>query len=327
MHPSCRQVGVTLVRGKSRIATPQVIWRTGRPVTLLSSDFMRADQLRTILVPHLGEQIDLVVSAVNPRNALDFEVWLRRQTARVHILLKHVAYRMTPEQVARLRSRSIAVGVDHIDGDLSKVDLSLFDFHISASISGAAALSDALRSSGTGVFRLLHHSDPRLGGLAIRDLEAPRAVYVGRGSNAILPKSVENRVKSFEVGADADMARIVPRLTDFNVHYCVRPNPSTANPLRSYKPFTKGHTAAACGSNVIACRGTDDVEASLGRDYPFLIDTADSKSILDCFSAVEGSFGGPVWREALERMRDLNQRVAPRSLAHDFQSIIAAVTA
>jgi hypothetical protein len=180
-------------------------WRLGpNPIRhrweerLWGGDLLRL-QMSELMKPHLPEHIELSFCPFYPR-FWSFERWLRKQPRAIYILLYKVGYEFSPEQVQRLRDKAIAVGVDHKDGDLSKVDLSLFDFHISASESGRKALDQLLAERAPEAARrpftdvLYQSPDTRLNGLPPRELDRLSTVYLGLRSNSSIPLKLPGRL-------------------------------------------------------------------------------------------------------------------------------------
>ncbi|TNC51961.1 hypothetical protein FHG66_03910 [Rubellimicrobium rubrum] len=301
--------------------------RRGRPVFLQrGSDIMRSQQLATLIQPHLPPHIDLSISII-PRIAFRWLTpWILAQPEAVFILLKNVAHAMSADQLDLLRKRAIAVGVDHIDGDPAAIDLGRFDVHVSASYAGLAALEQACQGLQAKAALLLHHADPRLDGLAFPTLPRVETVYLGYPPNLLLPASLAGEVEVLPVVTPDDMARAIPRLPDFNLHYGVRPPPPTDRTLRVYKPFTKGMTAAACSSNIIVNRDVDDAVAFLGEDYPYLVDDVEPDAIAAALDRAKGDLGTPRWTESLARMARIRALVSGPNLARQFTRILSLVT-
>lgn len=102
----------------------------------------------------------------------------------------------------------------------------------------------------------------------------------------------------------------------------MRPGSQTAHGIeRGYKPFTKGFTAAACNANILVNRDVDDAVEMLGSDYPFLTDPT-PESITETFRLAQDSYGGPIWRDALNRMEVMRATVEPTALARQLAEIV-----
>lgn len=288
-------------------------------------DLLRLQMIRA-MEPHLPPDIELRYTNF-ASGFWNFDRWLPFQRPAIFILLKFAAYGLSPEQVWRLKEKAIAVGVDHIDGDLSQIDLAPFDFHISTSIAGKRALdqllSDPKTNAPSHVFAAVLHQSPdsRLEKLNFPRLEGMSAVYVGLRKNSFIPENLERDIDVFEVLRYAEMGTILPELPKYNLHFAVRPD---ARPelKREYKPFTKGMIAAACHANVIVNKDVDDVIDLLTTDYPYLVPSNDPAAVERVFRQAENDFGGPEWQRGLEIVTQMRARVAIPQLAEEFASII-----
>jgi hypothetical protein len=118
------------------------------------------------------------------------------------------------------------------------------------------------------------------------------------------------------------------RAPGFNAHLAVRENRREW----LYKPNAKVATAAACGAVLLTTPDCSSVEM-LGEDYPFYLDGLEASrdstrgadpettraSVLRGIERARAEVGGPLWRDAVERMRALRadltiERVARRYL-------------
>lgn len=288
---------------------------------------MRAHQLVRVIKPHLRQDISLqaLPYKVTDNWSLNNALFGLRGKAIV-ILLKSLAYRLSPTSLETLRDNTIALGVDHIDGDLALCRLGAFDFHISASLTGHAALKTLCAGTGQYVGYLLHHPDPRIRQLRFAPLPDLQAMYLGGTENLFLPEPLRRDVTVIEATRNAEMVKALPRLPDFNFHYSVRPTKATTGLERAYKPFTKGANAAACQSNIMINRGADDVTEFLGEDYPYLCRDNDLGHIEEVFRHAQESFGSADWQRGLARMDELRNRTSPTALARQLEEIVDNVT-
>lgn len=294
---------------------------------LVGSDLLRY-QMKDLLVAHLPAGIQLSFGSFAPEgHDWDFDTWLSFQRPAVFILLKNVGYHMTAEQLMRLRKKAIAVGMDHKDGDLAKIDLSLFDFHISASARGLKALNQIIAEdramTAKGIFAdvLFQTPDARLADLSFTELDGLSAVYLGQKSNAAIPESIGREIDVVEVSYGHQMAQALTVLPSYNLHFAVRPTPEPGL-RRRYKPFTKGFTAAACRSNLLVNRQVDDAVEFLTADYPYLIRSNDPVDVEDAFRKAREEFAGPEWRRGIEILRDVRSRISGAALADQLGRIV-----
>lgn len=228
-------------------------------------------------------------------------------------IIRKAAYRLTREEIGRIKEKAIAVGVDHKDGDLADVDLSLFDFHVSASKAGFDAMNELLSTrpeAKPGAFSglLYQAADARLARFQRREFNGLSPVYVGAPDNAVIPGSMRELIPVYPVGHDDEMDAAVRDLSAFNFHFAVRPG-AKAGLRRAYKPFTKGANAAACHSNVLVNRQVDDAVHFLTPDHPYLVRSNRAEDVEEAFRKARDEVGGPEWQ------RGLDIRV-PRRMSH-----------
>jgi hypothetical protein len=301
--------------------------RKHREARLVGADFLRLQQLKERVAPHLPQNVKLSFTTFS-RNGrlLNFDTWLKLQTPAIFILTKDMGYyTLEREQIERLKQKAIAVGIDHKDGDLSQIDLSLFDFHIGASHRGLAALERALAGGGAprGAFAslMLQSPDTRLDALVPSATGRFAPVYLGLPQHAAIPPSILAEIATYTVLSNGDMLEVIRRLEGYNFHFGTRPDPDP-NPLREYKPFTKGLTAAACRSNILVNRQVDDAVDFLTEDYPYLVASNAHRDIEEGYRKAKEEFGGPEWLRGLEILRAALDRVSGPALAAQFAAII-----
>lgn len=301
--------------------------RLGR---MWGSDALRL-QLRDFMAPHLPDNIDLRFSGLpidsgRARKPI-FHAWLRTRKPAIFILLKHVANRIRPDELADLREKAIAIGVDHKDNDLASANLLGYDFHVSSSESGRRAIEAILDEADLNererpfVAVLPQSYDRLLAGLIPEASDRLAAIYLGDSRYAAIPAGLSAEIAMIEVERRADMVRAASSLGKFNFHYGVRPDPPPG-PRRMYKPFTKGVTAAACHSNIIVNRQVDDAVDFLGEDYPYLVASNAPSDVEECFRKAKEEFGGPEWLRGLEIMRSVRDRVSGPVQARQFAEIV-----
>jgi hypothetical protein len=107
---------------------------------------------------------------------------------------------------------------------------------------------------------------------------------------------------------------------DYNCHISIRTQPRDI----LYKPTCKISTAAACEATLITTRDEASLEI-LGEDYPYYTES-DPESIRRAIEFARGSFGGPVWRGALEQMRQIRQEHSLPSIAAQYREFFTALS-
>jgi hypothetical protein len=312
------------------------IWRhistKARTARLWGSDALRL-QLRDFMAPHLPQTIDLNFSGLplhgGRTRSLIFRTWLKARQPAVFILMKHVANRMAPHELAQLREKAIAVGVDQKDNDLASAQLLPYDFHISSTETGRRAMEAILDEECRDgrkrpLVKILYQSfDRRLEQVQFAGTSHLSPVYLGDSRYAALPASLKDDISILEVSRRADMDRALGELGRFNFHYAVRPNPK-ASLRRMYKPFTKGTTAAACHSNILVNRQVDDAEVFLTPNYPYFVESNAPAQVEEVFRNAKEGFGGPEWNRGLDIMRSVRERVSGPAQAAQFLDIVTS---
>jgi hypothetical protein len=293
---------------------------------------MRGDQLAALVAPHLSDDLRIRVlpfhAGLMPPMAMGAFA-LAIPVGAVVVFVKSAAKGLTHDHLAVLRARGARIGLDSIDTPIDAIGFDLFDFQIAASLAGQSALEERLERLGkrnVPVQLLHHHHDPRLAAVD-RPADRPfRCGYIGDPQNAFIPPAIANDVERVDVRYGRDFTRALPRIAEFALHYGVRPlAPPGAAVARQYKPFTKGFTAAACASNILVSRETDDAVALLGDDYPFLVSASDPDSVIDGLARAKRATSGRLWNDGLARMRALKELVAPATLATRLREIVDAV--
>src|SRR5690606_13774193 len=99
-------------------------------------------------------------------------------------------------------------------------------------------------------------------------------------------------------------------ISDYKLHYSIRRRKSHDG----YKPFTKGFTAAMCGSNIIV--GSDDKEALvwLGEDYPYICKDLSESGILQMIDYAKSTYKGAEWRRGLRIMEGIRQELSYQNI-------------
>lgn len=295
----------------------------GRP---LGSALMRGDQLSAMVRPFLQDICDVRLMPFHADltpPALLSQFVARSAPGSMVIFVKTAARGLTHRHTKALKQRGVSIGLDVVDLPLSEIDTPLFDFFIAASLAGQRALQDHLveQNEEKPVYLIHHHADPRLTDLEIAPDRPFKCAFLGLTENAHIPPALVDDVTILHTKTGRDFERILPKLAEIPLHFAVRPS-AKHGPQRSYKPFTKGFTAAACRAAILINRDADDAEALLGADYPFFIDDLTDANIVEAFRHAEEAFGGPIWKEATTRLATLKEISAPANIAKQMRDII-----
>lgn len=152
---------------------------------------------------------------------------------------------------------------------------------------------------------IYQHWDPRY---------SPHEASSGRLRTGYLgvPRSVGlwDRVPGVEFVGPDDWFR---RAREFNAHLSLR---APGREWR-YKPGAKVGTAAACEAVLITTPDCSAVEL-LGQDYPFYARGADRESAVEALERAAAEIGGPLWRDALERLREVKARTSLDRIARKY---------
>lgn len=114
--------------------------------------------------------------------------------------------------------------------------------------------------------------------------------------------------------------RWLERAPWLNAHLSVR---ATGREWR-YKPGAKVATAAACGAVLLTTRDCSSVEL-LGEDYPFFTRGPGRDDVLEAVARAREELGGPAWREALERLREVRVRTSLERVAERYVELFEAL--
>ncbi len=307
--------------------------RMGLPGRVLGTAHMRGDQLVEIIKPHLDDSLSVNVLPFNADLLpyLAAKAYFRKISQHaIVIFIKSAARGLELRHIELLKRRGAIVGLDSVDSPVSDIDFDLFDFHIAASMAGQEAIRGKLQRIGrpdVPVELLYHHADPRLGFVDTPGQGTFRCGYVGLPDNTVIPPDIAHEIEVVPIKYAADFSAGIERIRSFTLHYGVRPDLQTGADLeRSFKPFTKGVTAASSRSNILVDRFVDDAVTLLGEDYPYLVQSNDPEAVTEIFRKAKEGFGGPDWIQGLERMQLMQQMVSPEALAKRLRDITDKVS-
>lgn len=302
----------------------QKIWFVYRQAQLhRGSVVMRAHQLCEVARAHLGGmyEFDLLRMPSNP--ALQ-RLWVAaRPRGGIYFVTKACTRKLKPENALRLQSKADGVCFDHVDSDLRAIRTAGADIHLCCSY-GQLRAFERLQRSGADLpgkaMLLLHNADARLYGKDFPGVDRFSPVYCGTERVGHLPPEVRARISLLDASDAGKFGAALERLPGYNFHYCLRSDDDPEDEL--HKPFTKGFTAAVCRSNVLAHRDTTDVIEFLGEDYPFLVDSLAQDEVVGMLDRAAAAFAGPEWQLGLDRMEEVAERISPRAIAAQIETVL-----
>ena len=291
---------------------------------------MRAFQLCSIAHDLLGDRYDFATQAVPNLRRLRIEgPWLALQPrGTVFILVKDAVDRFSPDGLLALQERAAGVALDHIDRHLHIMPRRGIDLHVSASVSGVAAMSDRIAEVTGGpdaisgeVARLLHGVDLRVHQLPRATYDALRPVYFGAPHVTTIPAAIAHQIPVLDATTTQKMEANYRAVAGYNLHYGIRRIVKYPH-IRGRKPFTKGFTAGVLGANILTHADEDDALPLLGPDYPYMADSTEEAKILETWARVQREFGGPMWRKAADAMEQLSTLVSIPAQAAELDAIL-----
>lgn len=158
--------------------------------------------------------------------------------------------------------------------------------------------------------RVIHHHAFK--NFMVSDFLEFRLCYYGSLNGTSFLKGEINNLKIIE-SSFPHWVEIYSKL--YSCHYSVR-----EKEFSLYKPNTKISVAASCGAAIIATRDPSFTEL-VGLDYPFFTNS-DYSSVIETIKFVNESFGGPVWREALNMLDAVRIKTAYHSIINDYEKML-----
>ncbi|MGI9389019.1 MAG: hypothetical protein ACR2O1_03085 [Boseongicola sp.] len=313
---------------------PRVIFAYREGHRNSGAKIMRVDQLSAMARSHLGRRWEFETLALpRPRQRKRQRDMTEVIRGAVVIFLKRAFDVIDLDIQWEWRDAARALAVDYVDAETSPWPKIPIDVHIAASgalqkhlLARLVEHPELARSAETCAMRLDHHADPSLDGFwPNQPHDSLRLFYFGRSKNRTLPRSLASRVVHPDysgLGID-DQHRSV--LAAANMHYAVR-EMSPPDKRRSFKPFTKGFTAASCGAHILVNRQVDDAETYLGSDYPFLIEDCSKDAIADGMDLAQSMVGTPKWKDTLSVMEDIRASVEPRNIMTQLEAVLINAT-
>ncbi len=291
----------------------------------VGSTVMRVNQLMRIAQTNLRSKYEFAMLRMPNKNIpLMQQAWVLRQPrGAVYFFSKKTLKSLTQENALRLQAKSAGICFDYVDTDMREIYKTGVDIHLSCSYSQKKILDELKQKDSTingKVMMLLHNADERLYQLKQIPQKRLRMAYLGTRSVSVFSDEIESRMDVLDASTPMKMAENLHGLGNYNFHYAIRgPEPDGVLVRR---PFTKGFTAAVMNANIIANRSVEDVMDFLGEDYPYLVNSTDESEILEMLDNAEESFGSKVWFDALDIMNSVADRISPKSIAGQIESIL-----
>ena len=297
---------------------------------------MRAHQFKKMLEPYLASKYELLLSEVSIppkflRNGYTikraFSVWAKSlpNNSIVFVTKACIQY-FTSELISALHKKDIKVCFDYADSDFSIGPQGLPDMHVCTSYTQLNYLKNYQKNnpSFSGLVSLvLQNYDLALLDFQSKDMGTFRCAYIGTPARTFLTQKIEQKLTILEALGVQGMRGVLPSLSDFNAHYAVR-IPQEENSLLA-KPFTKGFVAAACNSVLLTDRKTHDAIEFLGEDYPYLVDGLNENEIICMIDHMNETFQTEIWFDAIDRIKEMGEKVAPAFLAKQFDICIQSL--
>lgn len=298
----------------------------------MGSSVMRVQQLSAHIKRHNGDRYDVRCVPIASSRKLWVRAWLALQPKGcVYFFSKDALRGWRAEDLDALRRKAAAVLVDYVDLALRYTVAYGVDAHVMTSFAAADAMARLqagrrARGDTTGgtIHTILHNYDSLIDDIPLDQDDDLSIGFIGTPTAAATTPAINDRITFLPASSRAEFLENAPRIGRFNCHYCVRVD--TPGGLdRSYPPFTKGVTAAACDAVILTNRGCDDAATLLGEDYPYLFPSTGARDLTERMRFVEDSYRGPAWTEARERVRHLRSRTTHAAIAGQLHETIEAV--
>jgi len=297
---------------------------------------MRAHQFRKMLEPYLAAKYELLLSEVRippkiVRNGYTlqraFRNWGRSLPGNCIVFVTKACIQFfVPDLIELLNRKNIKVCFDYADSDFSMGPQGLPDMHVCTSYTQLNYLKNYKKNNPSfsgRVSLVLQNYDLALLDFQSKDVQSFRCAYIGTPARTFLTQKIEQKVTILAALGVQGMQGVLPSLSEFNAHYAVR-IPQEENSLLA-KPFTKGFVAAACNSVLLTDRKTHDAIEFLGEDYPYLVDGLNENEIICMIDYMTETFQTKVWFDAMDRIKETGDKVAPASLAKQFDTCIQSL--
>lgn len=212
---------------------------------------------------------------------------------------------------------------DFVDDIPDKEKINIVDALIASSISGYKHYMTNIAHIPS--FHITHHVDPRVLHKVMgtrREFSRCEIGYFGELVNTQNTENISQLVQFHNVDTSKQDASWIDQIADYNCHYAVRQRRG----IDGFKPFLKGFTAAATGSNIIIQANEGDAAYYLGSDYPYLVsDTPSEEEIISTIQKAKESYKTKEWDYALDIMRDIQNRSSMSHIRSEFDQLIKII--
>lgn len=291
-----------------------------RPIAFLYSE----NHITTGSTVMRGEQLsDMVKSHYEGQRKVIFTKDTEALKNNIVILTKGFLKSTTPDRLELLKNSDNILLADFVDDIPDPSKLPYIDALIASSISGFKHYMTKL--SHIRSFHLTHHVDPRIIQMvskhSSKSSKACKIGYFGELLNSKQSNAVLGHVDFHSVDTSKQECSWMQNILHYNCHYAVRERRG----IDGFKPFLKGFTAAATGSNIIIQADEGDSAYYLGSDYPYLIANNPSEAeILEVIEKAKSTFNGSTWHLALDIMKDVKLRSSNEYVLNEFIDMINA---
>ncbi|MDZ4696297.1 MAG: hypothetical protein SGI86_14215 [Deltaproteobacteria bacterium] len=154
-----------------------------------------------------------------------------------------------------------------------------------------------------------HHADPLIQTNVV-DHNVFRLAYIGEiGNSSAIRGSIPELCR-----VDFKKPGWQERLRAFNGHFSAR--------LDTGKSVVKLANSAAADALFLSGKEPGVVEL-LGADYPFYLNSLADRDLAESVRRLAGELGSPEWQQALERMREVGQKLTLDQTANQYEALFS----
>ena len=261
-----------------------------------------------------GHQLSKITQDACPERSVSYsneDHW----SGRILFLTKGFLQKATLSQLARLKDRRNILIADFVDAKPDNQKMPYIDCLVAASMT--AFINYRKRWPGKTAFYVTHHVDPRI--QAGNSANGFSAGYIGETVNAFWTPRLREKIARVHVDTSQKTDGWFERARRFNLHYAVR----RTRGIDGFKPFLKGFVAARCQANIIIQQDSGDALYYLGPDYPFLLRKNPTEDdILEMIDHAHANFEGPIWKDGLDIMREIESRSSDMHVGQEIASML-----